>query len=199
MSDDYQIHPICTPEEQAQLMANAKARPWRTVHGRKVQHHGWVYDRRKATLGSKDFFSDMPDWIIPLADRLPSPTTHDQMTVDVYPPSFGMGLHRLPVELFEGDVCIVVLGSAIEFVLVRDGTPMTEARRVFVEAGHCLCLGEALRAAHRIGIIAQGIDIAPDGKPRPRGACMTLTLRHVSEAIPRPANIVRRVRPALAK
>lgn len=100
--------------EEGELLAEINAAPWTGNLKRRVQHYGYRYDYAERTISKNDRIGDLPDWSLPLADRLAADglfdVRPDQLIVNEYEPGQGIAPH-VDRDCFGPVVAAVSLGG----------------------------------------------------------------------------------------
>lgn len=100
--------------EETELLAAINSEPWMDDLKRRVQHYGYRYDYTEKTVSREDKIGDLPDWSLPIADRLIAEGLFterpDQLIVNEYEPGQGIAPH-IDKDCFGPIVAAVSLGS----------------------------------------------------------------------------------------
>lgn len=167
---------------------------WATDLKRRVQHYGYRYDYRDRKISKDMRIGDLPEWIMPLAERLGAEffggKCPDQMIVNEYRPGQGIASHVDCEPCFGETVVSISLGSSCVMELKRCKMPQDNACMVadgasdtiklFLERGSAVILAGASRHDWTHGIMPRKSDKIPGYKnPRLRERRVSLTFRSV--------------------
>lgn len=102
--------------EQYELLDVIDQQPWLTDLKRRVQHYGYRYDYRARMVTPDLYLGLLPDWLIPLAQRLYREglfsAAPDQAIINEYLPGQGISAHIDCIPCFGKEVGSLSLGSA---------------------------------------------------------------------------------------
>lgn len=91
------------------------AEPWLSDIKRRVQHYGYKYDYKARSIDYSMFLGQLPDWIMPTAQRLHNEgyidKTPDQMIINEYKPGQGIANHVDCQPCFGDTLISISLGS----------------------------------------------------------------------------------------
>lgn len=103
-------------EEEASLLREVDASPWRQDLVRRVQHYGWRYDYTSRRIDQSAYLGPLPVWAQTIATRLVEaglvPETPDQLIVNEYVGNQGITRHVDCLDCFSGPVVTVSLGES---------------------------------------------------------------------------------------
>lgn len=105
-----------TKEEEQSLLAHIDGAPWLNDLKRRVQHYGYKYDYRARTMNDDAYLGPLPEWVMPLSQRLFEegifPSVPDQVIVNEYEPGQGISAHIDCVPCFGDTIASLSLGSS---------------------------------------------------------------------------------------
>ena len=103
-----------TEAEESSLLGAIDGAAWLGDLRRRVQHYGYRYDYTKRNITEDDKIGELPDWSLPIADRLVADgifsSRPDQLIVNEYEPGQGIAPH-IDRDCFGPVVAAVSLGS----------------------------------------------------------------------------------------
>lgn len=172
-----------TEADEARLLAEIDAAPWRSDLRRRVQHHGWRYDYRARAVDASMSLGPLPAWAEALARRIAAEgyddRAPDQVIVNEYLPGQGIARHVDCVPCFGPVVLSLTLGSGCVMDLYA---PETRARLpVPLPRRSLLVLAGPSRSAWSHAIAARQNDVV-GGVKVPRARRVSLTFRTVRVA-----------------
>lgn len=180
---------ISEREEESFLRCiNSDAAKWLIDLKRRVQHYGYRYDYRARHIVDDMRIGDLPQWVMPLAERLRGKFFGEmpqQMIVNEYEPGQGIAPH-VDCEPCFGDVVVSVsLGSTCVMDLARRGGEENrvadsgdERVHLFLEPRSAVVLAGASRYHWTHGIAPRKKDVI-GGEIFHRGRRVSLTFRTV--------------------
>ena len=65
-------------EEEQTFIAHIDTQPWLHDLKRRVQHYGYKYDYKARMVTEDSYLGPLPDWVMPLCNRLASDTVFSQ-------------------------------------------------------------------------------------------------------------------------
>lgn len=173
-----------TPQEQAALVSEIDAQPWRSDLSRRVQHYGYLYDYRARVIRPEHYLGEIPAFLQPLAARLKSQTglfesVPVQVIINEYVGPQGISWH-FDALTFGPQIATVSLLEPwhMEFDLRPSREDVRGERRSLLETGSALIMtGDSrYRWKHSIPRLNQ----EPGGLRR--GRRISLTFRTLAEA-----------------
>jgi alkylated DNA repair dioxygenase AlkB len=170
-------------EAQQVILKSVDQQPWITDLKRRVQHYGYRYDYTRRKIVDSLFLGPLPDWILPIAQRVNQDgwivNPPDQVIVNEYLPGQGIASHVDCVPCFSDTIIIISLGSqcVMNFTHVQTGktTPL------LLEVGSLVVMRGEARYEWKHGIPARKTDIY-QGVSLARGRRVSLTFRKVLRA-----------------
>ena len=170
-------------ERQDELLDRIDASPWRTDLKRRVQHYGWRYDYRTRRVAASDRLGPLPDWLVPVSERLASDGWFEalptQAIVNEYEPGQGIAAHVDCEPCFGDTIASLSLGGRCMMTLrERDGSGRCD---LVLEPGSLLVLRGPARYAWTHEIAARKSDVI-GGVRHPRERRVSVTFRTVTPA-----------------
>ena len=137
-----------TASEQADLLADIDASPWRDDLKRRVQHYGYRYDYKARRVTADSYLGPLPDWLarmaMALADTGLFPARPDQVIVNEYQPGQGIAPHVDCEPCFGDVIASLSLGSGCAMLF---SAPDQDTLSHISTPAACSCY-----AAHRASI-----------------------------------------------
>lgn len=164
-------------EEHRSLLAAIDEQPWLTDISRRVQHYGFQYNYAARKVDSEVFLGPLPDWSLPIADRLhvcglmPRP---DQLIINEYLPGQGIAPHTDCIPCFGPVIASLTLGAGVVMDLLRGDDRVS----ILLRPRSLLVLANGARSEWRHGITARKSDTW-EGERTPRGRRVSMTFRTV--------------------
>ena len=174
-----------TEAEQQALLAQIDAQIWLTDLKRRVQHYGYKYDYSKRAIDYSMSLGNLPDWLIPTAEKVQRegyfPGMAEQVVINEYFPGQGISPHVDCEPCFGDTIISISLGSSC----VMDFRKREDKRQVamLLEAGSLLMMSGEARYGWTHGIAGRYTDVH-DGKVLQRDRRVSVTLRTVILAVP---------------
>lgn len=167
---------LLAPDEQAAILAEIDAEPWRDDLKRRVQHYGYRYDYKARAVDQTMRVGDLPPFAVGIARRLHDlgliAEVPDQMIVNEYQPGQGISAHVDCEPCFEDGIVTISLGSVYEMDFIEIATG--EVRSTPLELGSALIMTGDARYKWRHRIKARMSE-----KWGPRDRRVSLTFRRV--------------------
>lgn len=168
-----------TASEQADLLADIDASPWRDDLKRRVQHYGYRYDYKARRVTADSYLGPLPDWLarmaMALADTGLFPARPDQVIVNEYQPGQGIAPHVDCEPCFGDVIASLSLGSGCAMLF---SAPDQDTLSHYLDPGSLLVLRGASRFDWTHGIPPRKSDVV-GGTSLPRGRRVSLTFRIV--------------------
>lgn len=178
--------------EEKSLMDHIDDAEWITDLKRRVQHYGYRYDYRDRKISKDMHIGDLPEWVMPLAERLAveffGGKRPDQMIINEYQPGQGIASHVDCKPCFDETVVSISLGSTCVMNLMRRATaadnrcPVADAKSdriaLFLETRSAVILAGESRYLWTHGIAPRKTDTI-GGCKYPRKRRVSLTFRSV--------------------
>jgi len=169
-----------TAEEQDELLAAVDEAPWSCELKRRVQHYGYRYYYRRASIDRNEFLGQLPYWAAALAGRLLrehyAPRRLNQLIVNEYTPGQGIAAHIDCAPCFADTILSVSLGSSCALTLTL--AARAEQYQILLDAGSLLVLADEARYQWAHGIPARRTDRIA-GRTIVRDRRVSLTFRTV--------------------
>lgn len=165
-------------DTERDLLAAVDAEPWREDLTRRVQHYGWVYDYRKRKVDPSMYLGPLPDWSLPLAERLVTDghmQEPEQLIVNEYEPGQGISSHVDSPESFGPVVISLCLGSGC---IMQFAHPDHERQEAWLPARTLVVLSGPARDEWAHAIPGRKSDVV-GGLKWPRGRRVSLTFRTI--------------------
>jgi alkylated DNA repair dioxygenase AlkB len=167
-------------EEQSTLLEVIDKQTWLTILSRRVQHYGYRYDYKSRRVDPSMYLGALPDWAIPLAERLKkdglTAETPDQLIVNEYYPGQGIAQHIDCIPCF-GDI-IFSLSLASSCLMVFSDIKTGTTASILLEPGGLLVMSGEARNQWKHGIPPRKKDFI-NGKNIERERRISLTFRKV--------------------
>lgn len=172
------IPDFITQGEENALIAAIDMQPWLSDLKRRVQHYGYKYDYKARSVTKESRLGPLPDWILPLAQKLQSEHLFrdlpDQAIVNEYLPGQGISAHIDCVPCFNEVIASLSLGSPA----IMQFTKGHEKQEVFLKERSLIVLTGPARYEWQHAIPARKTDVV-NGFKIERGRRLSLTFRTV--------------------
>lgn len=176
-----------TADEERVLLEKINSMPWdkdTKYMNRRVQQYGWKYDYVKRCVAPEDLLGELPEFLLPLIERLHAvgildeTTQPDQCIINEYEPGVGIAPH-IDLDAFGNEIVSISLGSNCRMVFdnVKTGATFDAflAQRLVVR------FKDEARHKWRHTIPARTTDVGPDGVGRThRRRRVSITFRQVT-------------------
>ena len=171
-------------DECERLLADIDARDeqWRDDLRRRVQHYGWRYDYKARAVTADMRLGPLPDFILPVAERLRERgwfvQTPDQVIVNEYEPGQGIAAHA-DRDCFGPAVATLSLGDRwpMRFTPPHDGDG--EPLELFLDVGSMMVFTGVARTSWHHAILPRRSDPDGQGGRRKRQRRVSVTFRTV--------------------
>ena len=171
-------------EECERLLADIDARDeqWRDDLRRRVQHYGWRYDYKARAVTADMRLGPLPDFILPVAERLREggwfAQTPDQVIVNEYKPGQGIAAHA-DRDCFGPAVATLSLGDRWPMRFTPPEGAGGEPLDLFLDVGSLTVLTDAARTHWHHAILPRHSDPDGQGGRRKRQRRVSVTFRTV--------------------
>ena len=174
-------------DECERLLADIDARDeqWRDDLQRRVQHYGWRYDYKARAVTEDMRLGPLPDFILPLAERLREggwfAETPDQVIVNEYEPGQGIAAH-VDRDCFGPAVATLSLGDRWPMRFTPPKSAMNrDMLELFLDVGSMMVFTDAARTSWCHCILPRRGDPDGQGGHRKRRRRVSVTFRTVVE------------------
>ncbi len=165
-----------TKKYELELIQNILKESWNTSLSRRTQHYGYTYNYRSREITKDDYLGAMPDWLDKLVDYLVEngklDRRPDQIIINEYVPGQGISPHIDQPKIFDGHICSLSLGSAVNMIYGRQLTKHT----FYVQPCSLLEMAEDARYKWTHTIPAVKVDVV-NGLKMPRLTRYSITFR----------------------
>lgn len=163
-------------EEERTLIEIIDHQPWLNDLKRRVQHYGYKYDYKARAVMANSYLGSLPDWLMPITQKLPFKPDQapDQVIVNEYLPGQGISAHVDCVPCFSDAIASLSLGSGA----VMQFTNGQERHDLFLEARSLIILSGPARYEWTHAIPLRKSDMV-NGFKIERGRRVSLTFRSV--------------------
>ena len=171
-------------EECARLLADIDAQTgqWRDDLRRRVQHYGWRYDYKARAVTADMRLGPLPDFILPVAERLREggwfAQTPDQVIVNEYEPGQGIAAHA-DRDCFGPAVATLSLGDRWPMRFAPPEGAGGEPLELFLDVGSMMVFTGEARTSWRHAITPRQSDPDGQGGRRKRQRRVSVTFRTV--------------------
>lgn len=165
-----------TADEERALIEAIDQQPWLNDLKRRVQHYGYKYDYKARAVTADSYLGSLPDWLMPVTQKLPFKPYQapDQVIVNEYLPGQGISAHVDCVPCFSDTIASLSLGSGA----VMQFTKEQEKHDLYLEPRSLIILSGPARYEWAHAIPARKSDVV-DGFKIERGRRVSLTFRTV--------------------
>jgi alkylated DNA repair dioxygenase AlkB len=165
-----------TADEERTLVEIIDQQPWLSDLKRRVQHYGYKYDYKARTVTADSYLGPLPDWLMPVVQKLPFKPDQvpDQTIVNEYLPGQGISAHVDCVPCFGDTIASLSLGSGA----VMQFTNGQEKHDFYLDPRSLIILSGPVRYEWTHAIPARKSDVV-DGFKIERGRRVSLTFRTV--------------------
>jgi alkylated DNA repair dioxygenase AlkB len=171
-------------EDHDRLLTAADGQPWQPLGERRVQAHGYSYDKTK---GGNYRVGELPPWAREMAARLwrdgLMPTVADQMIVNEYEPGSGISPH-VDATFFDEVIVSLSLGSTCIIEFTASGSDGVE---LLLEPRSALVMSGEARSRWMHAVPARRFDLW-QGRELRRARRVSLTFRTMRQVPPAPAH-----------
>jgi len=109
------VQNFISEREELALLKDIDSEIWLDDLSRRVQHYGYRYDYRARKINNEMQLGKLPNWIVPIVDRLKQgehfDDTADQVIVNEYLPGQGISPHVDCEPCFDDTIASLSLGS----------------------------------------------------------------------------------------
>jgi alkylated DNA repair dioxygenase AlkB len=167
---------LITADEEQELIDAIDQQPWLNDLKRCVQHYGYKYDYKARTVTADSYLGPLPDWLIPITQKLPFKPDQalDQVIVNEYLPGQGISAHVDCVPCFDDTIASLSLGSGA----VMQFTKGQEKHDLYLEPRSLIILSGPARYEWTHAIPSRKSDVV-DGFKIERERRVSLTFRTV--------------------
>ena len=165
-----------TANEERALIEIIDQQPWLNDLKRRVQHYGYKYDYTARKVTADSYLGPLPDWLIPITQKLPFKPDQapNQVIVNEYLPGQGISAHVDCVPCFGDTIASLSLGLGAVMQFIN----RNEKQEIYLEPRSLVVLTGPARYEWQHAIPARKSDVV-DGFKTERGRRVSLTFRTV--------------------